>query len=505
MEEDREQNKRFPLLLFFVAIAVVVGVSIMLSANRTSAATTPLYKGAEYCGGCHSDIYQGWNQTNHAHAVLFMHNDTGNFYGIGATNNLAGTPSYRTESGFRSSCRNCHTTGGNNWDPINQGVATANMTWPEWNTTPTKFLNIQCEVCHGAYQSHGSTNPAMILNYSAALCEQCHSGSHGNSFSQSAHAQSLTDLLSSTHAGDYCLQCMSTQGSLGLTVHLNTTNLTSISCVTCHDPHSHTYDGQLRYENSTAQCGQCHSQATVFQNSAHYNAGLECISCHGQGTHLSHGSPVAVLNHTWGIYNTFYPYNQTEPLVCSSAPGCHNQTWATSQLGVIQGLTGELIANATSSIDNAKAAITLANQTSGVDAAKIASAQSMVTEAESKLDDVSTDASGGLHNPEGVFAILSDAARLATEAQSIAQTAKTDALSTQSTDLGTQVSTLQNQVSTLQNQTVTLQGDIDTMQAKIDELQSTGATSPYLYGGLGLAIGFVIGAAVLFVLRRGKK
>jgi chromosome segregation ATPase len=192
----------------------------------------------------------------------------------------------------------------------------------------------------------------------------------------------------------------------------------------------------------------------------------------------------------------FYPYNQTlQPVVCSN---CHTQEWATSQLGVIQSLTDELVANATNTVDKAKAAITVANQTSGVDKTKLTSASSMVETAESILESINRDASKGFHNPEQTYTVLGEAARLAGEAQSTALTARADALSTQSTDLQTQVSNLQNQVSTLQT-------DISDLETKIDGLQSTVATVPYLYGGIGLAIGFVIGAAILFVLRRGKK
>ncbi len=500
-----ERNRELPLLLFFLVIAIVIGLSVVLSRNKASAVAVPAYKGAEYCGGCHDEIYQGWNQTNHAHAVLLLQNATGNFYGIGATDNLEGTPSYNNETRFRSSCRNCHTTGGNNWDPINENLTGANRIWPEWNTTTAKFLNIQCEVCHGAFQSHGSTNPAMAIDYSSDLCMMCHANetSHDNSYWKSAHAQSLTDLLNSGHAADYCLTCMSTQGSLGFSVTLSTPDLTSISCVTCHDPHSHQYEGQIRKENSTELCGQCHSQAEVFENSAHSKAGLECVSCHGPGTHLSHGAPSPTMNHTWGVYDMFYPYNQTlQPVVCSN---CHTQEWATSQLGVIQSLTDELVANATSTIDKAKAAITVANQTSGVDETELTSASGMIETAESILYSVNRDASKGFHNPEQTYTVLAEAARLANEAQSTALAARADALTTQSTDLQTQVSNLQNQVSTLEGQTSTLQNDIANLEAQIEELQSTAATAPYMYTGIGLAIGFAIGAAILFVLRRGKK
>lgn len=192
----------------------------------------------------------------------------------------------------------------------------------------------------------------------------------------------------------------------------------------------------------------------------------------------------------------FYPYNQTlQPVVCSD---CHTQEWATSQLGVIQSLTDELAANATSTIDRARAAITVANQTSGVDKTKLTSASGMIETAESILDSIDRDASKGFHNPEQTYAFLGEAARLASEAQSTALEARANALNTQSTDLQTQVSNLQEQLSTLQT-------DLSDLQTEIEGLQSTVATAPYLYAGMGLAIGFVVGVALLFVLRRGKK
>jgi len=498
-----KKAKKAQLFLFLLVIGL--GILLSFSESKTSAVNgNPEYKGAEYCAICHADIYESWNETNHAHAVMLIQNASGNFYSIGAANNLAGTPSrIYDETRFRASCRNCHVTGGNNFDPL----GATNQSWPEMTTDPAKFLNIQCEVCHGAYQSHGSTNPAMILNYSATLCELCHARgtSHDNSYWQSAHAQSLTDLLGSGHAADYCLSCMSAQGSLGLDVSLDTTNLASVSCVTCHDPHSHTYEAQLRYEESTELCGQCHSQAEVFENSAHFNAGLECTSCHGQGTHLAHGAVSPMINHTWGVYGMYYPYNQTtaeEPIVCST---CHTQSWATSQLGVIQGLTTELVTNVTQAIDKAKAAITIANQTSGVNQTKIGELLAMVEIAEDYIHDVERDSSEGFHNPEQTFAILSAAAHLASEAKSTALEARAAALASDVTTLGAQVASLQNQVSSLQNTITTLQGDIAGLEAKIDSLESTAATVPYLYGGLGLAIGFIIGAAILFMVQRGKK
>ena len=497
------------LLLF--SVVVIVAIIIIISARATFSkaapgsqtlatsvtSASPAYVGAEQCGNCHTSIYAGWNQTNHAHAIMLIQNASGNFYSIGASSNLNGTPSrVYNETGFRNSCRNCHVTGGNNWDPINEGLTGANRTWPEMATDPAKFLNIQCEACHGAYQSHGSTNRAMIVNYTAALCEQCHSPgtSHDFSYWQSAHTNSLTVLMNSSHALDSCLSCMSAQGSLGIPVTLNTTNLASVSCVTCHDVHSRAHEGQLRYEESTELCGQCHSQAEVFEDGAHSRAGLECTSCHGQGTFLSHGEESPVMNHTWRVYGMHYPYNQTrgeEPIVCSN---CHTQEWATTQLGVIQELTEELVANVTQGIDNAKAAITLANQTAGVNKTIVGEAARNIETAEDILGSMERDGSKGFHNPEQTYAELSEASRLASGAEITALSAKAEALGQNVT----QIASLQAQILSLQNQTTTLQG-------RIDSLQASTTTTPYLYGGVGVAIGFVVGAAIMFAVRKRKQ
>lgn len=435
------------LVLFLFTITIVMGTSFSYSyPSPVASETNDTYRGAEYCRSCHADVYEGWEETSHASAVMLIQNASGNFYSIGATANMAGEPTrIYDEASFAASCRNCHVTGGNNFDPLGSA-----QTWPEKDTDPGKFLNIQCEVCHGAYQPHGPTNPAMLVNYSAALCELCHTGTHDFSHSQSAHAESLPDLLGSGHAGDNCLHCMSTQGFIGLDVTLDTPDLESVSCVACHNPHSGEHESQLRYEESTELCGQCHTgshqpQAEFFEDSPHLKAGLECTSCHGQGTQFAHGHESDVVNHTWGIYGMYYPYNQTmdeEPIVCST---CHNQGWATSQLGVIQALTTDLIANITHVIEDTEAAIVIANETGGVDKTRIDLAYSKLEEAKSNLHLAENDGSEGLHDPEGTFRILGEAALLGSESKSLALEALREA------ETGRIEAELQAQVSSMQN------------------------------------------------------
>jgi len=239
---------------------------------------------------------------------------------------------------------------------------------------------------------------------------------------------------------------MSTQGFIGLPVTLNDPDLEGISCVACHDPHSHEYDAQLRNETTTELCGTCHTgdhhpQAEFFLDSAHDMAELECTSCHGQGTHYAHGHESEVTNHTWGIYGMYYPYNQTidkEPIVCST---CHTQEWSTSQLKVIQVTISNVNANVTSIIKDAEAAISLAGDTIGVNQTMVNQATSLAEQASDKLHLVDNDGSIGFHNPEETFALLSDAMRLANEAETLALKAQAEG---QAVNLQAQANSVRN-------------------------------------------------------------
>jgi len=211
--------------------------------------------------------------------------------------------------------------------------------------------------------------------------------------------------------------------------------------------------------------------------SPHEEAGLECTSCHGQGTEIGHGGEEEPwFNHTFWIYNTFYPYNQTEPMVCGTCHTGESFDWAVSQLELIQNSTVDLLITVTQLIEEANATITTANQTSGVDQAKIDEALALFEEAENLSNYVEDDEAGGFHNPEA----LTEAAQLATEAKTLA----TSAIAT--ANLETQISTLE--------------GDVENLEERIDSLESAAATVPYLYAGLGLAIGFIVGAAILYAV-----
>lgn len=494
-----KKTKKTQLFLFLLVIFLGVSLSSSGTPSGVHSSSNSSYEGAAQCGTCHAEQYARWNQTDHANmAGIYEINETGTFYWVAYPTRVM------DQTSFIQRCAKCHVTG---WDPDTK-------TWPNWNSTDPdlagKFLNVQCEVCHGPGTDQPWGTASMILNYSSALCGQCHK--QPADLQLSAHNDSLTDLLAYPYAQDFCLRCHSTQAFLGETVFLNTTGLEPIACALCHNPHSAEYEYQLRSESPTETCGQCHSGShhpdyDLFIGSPHEEAGLECTSCHGQGTRLYHGEEEPWFNHTLWIYNTFYPYNQTEPMVCSNCHAGDSFDWAVSQLEAIQTSTPDLITNVTQLIDEANATITIANQTSGVDQTKIDEALTLIEAAETLVNYVEHEASGGFHNTHA----LSEATQLATEAELIATSARAEALGETVTSLEaeratlqTQISSLQTQVTSLQSQTATLQSDIDSLEAKIDDLESTVATVPYLYGGIGLAIGFIIGAAIVFAVRRRK-
>ena len=199
--------------------------------------TTPYYLGADACGGCHAqrdpDIWNGWSNTLHAHAWENLQN-----------------------SGHaRESCNHCHTVDFNE-TPGNSGFDDAPI---------EKFVNVQCENCHGAGSAHiagGNPDPTKIsISYEATLCGNCHTGDrypqydewqlslHGNSLEN--HAVGISSCLG-CHEGvggairlEGDLSSFYGSGSVGRP-DTSEFALADIGCATCHDPHSVDNEHQLR-------------------------------------------------------------------------------------------------------------------------------------------------------------------------------------------------------------------------------------------------------------------
>jgi predicted CXXCH cytochrome family protein len=421
------------------------------------------YVGAEMCGICHKREYDAWNQSYHNNAGLLNITDGTKWYWMSPPWLHNGSTRIYNDAQF-ARCASCHAT----------GYDEETGTWPGSDSLDPEeagaFLGVQCETCHGP----GLT---MEVDYAGGVCSSCHGeGSHIQSldYSIGPHNSTLSEASS-----DSCTSCHSTQGYLAsqgvidMEVTLETEGLTSISCVVCHSPHDAANSTQLRLESITELCGQCHTGTTHYPQydfyieGPHEKAGVECTQCHGEGTHLAHGSISETFNHTFGIYDTYYPYNQTDPVTCSK---CHDQTWATTQLGVIQTTAENIIENVTEAIHEADAAISSASQVSGVDQAKIDEAMELFETAEALVESVEADKSRGLHNPEGSFELLSEALVLASEASSLVNNAVQEVTS--------------SQLSSIQEDLSSVQGNLN-------------ITETYMYIG---AIGGIIGGLFLGLL-----
>jgi len=307
---------------------------------------------------------------------------------------------------------------------------------------------------------------------------------------------------------------MSTQGFIGQEVTMETEGLASLSCAACHDSHSIENQYQLRYEEADELCAQCHvdshhPQSELYPDSAHDKADVECVQCHGAGERLWHGSTSAWFNHTFGIYNTFYPYNQTEPMVCGN---CHELEWATEQLEVIETLTADFMANITEVVEGAEASIASATAAGATEAA-LTEATELATQADDLIHWVAADASGGLHNPERVYAIMGHAMQLAGEAEASALEAEAAVLEGDVSSLESDKSSLESEVSSLESETASLTSEVAALESEVSSLEADIAeaiadadarvsSSRTTNMGIGAIVGIIIGAAAIFFLKK---
>jgi predicted CXXCH cytochrome family protein len=446
------------------------------------------YKGAEFCGACHPDEYGGWQETSHANAAGM--NDDGTFW--------VADPDDPTRNrgdldAWKDSCAECHTL---NWD----GEA---KTFAFSETDPEMGLNIQCENCHGPYDPTHMSGDSGIVDYTHESCVECHSGRQVEDHLNSRHSQTYEDLQTSDHAGDGCLHCMTTQGAIegaGSQTY-GAEGLVSLSCVGCHDMHSEENPHQLRAETADDLCAKCHigshhpqSEEPVYPSGPHEKADVECVECHGLGEHFAHGHVSEWFNHTFWIYDTYWPYNDTRPMTCSK---CHDIEWATEQLEVIEVTTETMTHAAEEIIESAYSVI----ESAGLSEAKAAELTEAVDAASDTVHYWVADGSGGLHNPEGTFAAISAAAHAANEAA-------VEALELSNSDLEGDVETLESAKTSLESAKASLESEVATLETSVTDLEAEiEELSNQVIPGFpvsSIAIGLLMSAAVVFYISKPK-
>ncbi len=365
--QSRWNSKRFFLFYWFViaflgtGFAIGLGTSVLspkYSISSTAAHPTidePWHP--EDCTLCHSEQVEKWNETGHSVAAIKV-NST--HVEIAGSRNV-------TQEQFDSSCGHCMATG---WDN-----STGSVTYWDYGVT--------CASCH---VTPGETD------LTAENCGQCHTGSNHPQYpdyNMSAHARSYDDLLASGHASDSCLHCMSGQGTYTEGLSLNDTFLTSVSCATCHDPHDATNELQLRKDDITELCGECHGTSSrhttyeMFTDPKNKHNSLDCTDCHGYELHDSEAS----VNHTWVV-------------TIDSCAQCHTDNvtrWA--KIEEIQGDISTLLSEYETQLTNVTAKFNEANNTFGLTNPNVNESYILINEAKALVTFVQSDQSLGFHNP----------------------------------------------------------------------------------------------------------
>ncbi len=123
-------------------------------AKRKALAAQPSdYVGDAACRACHTQAYQVWKESRHAHAFATLE---------------------RVNKAFDANCLQCHTVAFNR---------PGGFVDPE--ITPSR-LNVQCEVCHGPGKQHiataGSSPLAKTSGPDGPVCLQCHNHNHSPKF-----------------------------------------------------------------------------------------------------------------------------------------------------------------------------------------------------------------------------------------------------------------------------------------------------------------------------------
>ena len=257
------------------------------------------------CGTCHTSHNTDWALTKHA-----------SIYKRGLTGMLENSE----ETGFKGvyglSCARCHTTGfditadnGNfgylaqstGWDttwykpdvPVNNEIFITYGDQTRWNLLTTSYptvlptATIGCESCHGAGNDHMTTGPTkknIAKSLESGVCMVCHDSPAKHSlalfYKESAHyTMPAAGVTAAGRSG--CYPCHSGAAYVKYATNKTTPgydqvadNFPSVSCATCHDPHTYNHEKQLRLATlDSLQNGYKIPEGTA-------GLGMLCMNCH---------------------------------------------------------------------------------------------------------------------------------------------------------------------------------------------------------------------------------
>lgn len=216
--------------------------------------------GQTTCAQCHATPSASWTTTAHAGAWETLQ-DSGH---------------------AQEFCEACHTVSqyGN--------AATDPAGWT--STGDPRYVDVQCESCHGAGEMHvadpAASQPLPSLAVGEGLtngCGECHNGTH-HPFVEQWEMSKHSEVVGFAAGRLECAGCHRGQGTLlawGVRsnyVERDSEEPLAVVCGVCHSMHDATFEGQLRFPVTTTDvqvhlCARCHNRRSVADpNSSH---GLE--------------------------------------------------------------------------------------------------------------------------------------------------------------------------------------------------------------------------------------
>lgn len=203
-----------------------------------------------FCGTCHVEGQADWKLTGHAKAWEHL----------------------QASGHADETCEGCHTT--------NQYGNVATVTSGFLATRDDRYLDVQCESCHGPGLTHiaapGNANvPLAPLAVGTALntgCGECHKGDHSpylEEWSFSDHTRiagaASSPSCSACHSGDGALKAWGVNSDWA--ENAVETGKVAITCAVCHDPHGNQNPGNVRFSIASDDpaenlCMRCHDRTS---------------------------------------------------------------------------------------------------------------------------------------------------------------------------------------------------------------------------------------------------
>ena len=402
-EETPGVNKRlvagYYLFLCLIGFAILLGptgsgIPITVISDRVRDAHVLAYpymgdNDSLSCTGatCHDDTWDYWNSSVHSSWIIEYDPNTDTITVNGHRN--------KTMTEFNATCAQCHANG---WSEARNET--------EWPNTHDGF-GTTCLTCHSTSTPYFSVD--------GQVCATCHiHEGHGGlpGYSESAHANSLTDLRGSSHAGSDCMHCMSAEGFLDRSLTLDPTgDYSGLTCPACHSVHdgNTTNPSQIRAVNSTTLCGYCHEgsrhpQYVIQTGGAHGLTGVVlCTDCHGfrQGDHGPE------MDHSFSVEPEDSCGQTTDLSSCHSG----NEAWAIAQLEEITSSYDALVTDFETEATAFETIVMDYNATAGADYELVDYVLGVVDDASGTVGYYGYDGSSGFHDPMGTFDALNGAFR----------------------------------------------------------------------------------------------